>query len=147
MDEARPMVRRLQFKGICHDVLDTFASRNNDIGGYWALGLYRAFLESTEAQQLLLGLKAGTTSPEDLKFNASAIYYRDEISRMMDANGMPRNWFADGVVRFSIIGAETVRCEIEIVSDLGRIYRDSTIVTVRPHDPKREGRSSRYDGS
>ncbi|MGO4567793.1 hypothetical protein AB4Z52_22750 [Rhizobium sp. 2YAF20] len=134
------MARRKQFKGICHDILETFISRYNDLDGYWALGQYLGFLVDCNERQIQFNLRSAITLPDNAGFGASAAYYRGAIFRLMDANAMPRNWFADAYVTFSIIGPAKALCEIEVVSDLGKAYRCDRIVNVRPHNPSREQR-------
>lgn len=139
------MPRRKQFRGICHDILDSFVSRNNDLDGYWALGQYAAFLMTRGADQLVFHLQGGSTVPEDAGFAISAKYYRGAISKLMDANAMPRSWLADAYITFSMMGPSKALCSVEIASDVGRTYRSDCTVDARPHDAlseyRREGRS------
>ncbi|MUZ74352.1 hypothetical protein GOZ90_16810 [Agrobacterium vitis] len=134
------MPRRKQFKAIGHDILQTFASRYNDLNGYWALGQYVAFLHGPGKHHIEFDLERGTVVPDNVDFTLSALYYRGAIHRMMAANAMPRTWLAGATIRVSIMGSTTASCEIEIVSDLGKTYRSDYSVTARPHDPDREHR-------
>jgi len=138
------MARRKQFQAIGHDILRTFASRYNDLNGYWALGQYVGFLESLNERKIEFDLGRGTVVPDNAGFTASTRYYRAAISHMMVANGMPRTWLAGATIRFCIIDLTAASCEIEIVSDLGRTYRCEYVVKARRHDPDREHR--RVDG-
>jgi hypothetical protein len=140
------MPRRKQFRGICHDILESFVSRYNDLDGYWALGQYVAFLMARGEDRVVFHLQDGSTVPEDARFTASAPYYRRAIARLMDANAMPRSWLADASITFSITGSSKALCSIEIVSDLGRNYRSDLIVDVRPHDALREYRRAGNTG-
>lgn len=140
------MPRRKQFRGICHNILDSFVSRYNDLDGYWALGQYAAFLMARGEDQLVFQLQDGSTVPEDARFAVSAAYYRRAISRLMEASAMPRSWLADASITFSMMGSSKARCSIEIVSDLGRNYRSDIIVDVRPHDALSERRRAGNTG-
>lgn len=140
------MPRRKQFRGICHDILESFVSRYNDLDGYWALGQYAAFLMARGEDQLVFHLQDGSTVPEDARFTASAAYYRRAIARLMDANAMPRSWIADASITFSMTGSWKAGCSIEIVSDLGPNYRSDIVVDVRPHDALREYRRAGNTG-
>jgi hypothetical protein len=133
------MSRRRQFKGICHDILETFVSRYNDLDGYWALGQYVAFLNSIGERQIQFKLGNSIVVPDNARFGFSASYYREAIFRMMEANAMHRAWFSDATIRLAIVGPAKAVCEIEIVSDLHRAYRCDRTVNVRAHDPLREG--------
>lgn len=138
------MARRKQFQAIGHDILRTFASRYNDLDGYWALRQYVGFLESLNERKIEFDLGRGTVVPNNADFIVSARYYRAAISRMIAANGMPQTWFAGATIRFCVTDSTAASCEIEIVSDLGRTYRCEYVVKARRHDPDREHR--RVDG-
>lgn len=140
------MPRRKQFKGICRDILDSFVSRYNDLDGYWALGKYVVFLIDAGQRELRFRLQIGATVPECASFSAAAKYYRRAVSRLMDANAMPDHWLADAEIRFRMMGSTEVLCEIEIVSDLGRTYRNARRIGVSPHNPLREVRRGRPFG-
>jgi hypothetical protein len=133
------MARRKQFKGVCHDVIRTFASRYNDLYGYWALG-HLAFLENVNERQLTFNLRSGAVTPTNPAFCVSAKYYMSAIFRIMEGNAMPRPWLADATIRFSIVSDSRAACEIELVSDLGKVFRSSHAVKVRPHSTERERR-------
>lgn len=134
------MPRRKQFKGICHDILDSFVSRYNDLDGYWALGQYATFLKDCGQSELQIQLQKQSTLPEFTLFIVSATYYRGAVLRLMDANAMPHSWLADAYIRFSILGPASALCEVEIASDLGKAYRSRRRVIVRPHNPRCEHR-------
>lgn len=129
------MPRRKQFKGICHDILETFASRYNDLNGYWALGQYVAYLERRDRSQLQFNLGNEIGVPDNSAAAVAAGYYRGALLRMMKAQAMPQTWLADATITFSVVGQSRAACEIEIVCDLGRTYRRERTVDVRPHDP------------
>lgn len=134
------MGRRCQFQGISHDVLETFLSRNNDLGGYWALGQYRLFLEVTEQRQIEFRLVAGVTQPENGSFEFAAKFYNNAILRMMRSNAMPHSWLADVFITLAIIDQAEIHCDLTILSDLGKRYRSERTLTVRPHNPLEEYR-------
>jgi hypothetical protein len=134
------MSRRKHFKGICHDILQNFTSRNNDFDGYWAPGQYVSLLNRIGERQIQFDLKNSMVVPDGTGFTSSASFYRAAIYRLMEAHAMPQAWFADAAIKLSIIASAKAACEIEIVSDLGRIYRSNIIIDVRPHDPLLEMR-------
>lgn len=88
------MARRKQFQAISHDILRTFASRYNDLDGYWALGQYVGFLESLNERKIEFDLGRGTVVPNNADFIVSARYYRAAI--ISDDGG---EWDAPDVVR------------------------------------------------
>lgn len=134
------MPRRIQFKGICHDILDSFVSRYNDIGGYWALGIYARFLMRHREETLHLNLSHGKAVPEDRHFNISAAYYWQAILQVMAANKMPESWLKDACIKFKIDNSDYAYCSIEIESDLNKIFSYERSVLVFPHNPDNEQR-------
>ncbi len=134
------MSRRKQFQGICHDILGSFVSRYNDLEGYWAVGQYVLALDRLGERQLQLKLTHSTETSDHRAFAVSEEYYRGALLRMMEANAMPQAWLADGAIRVSIVAPAKAKCEIEIVSDLGKTYRSAHTISVRPHDPGVERR-------
>lgn len=133
------MARRRQFKGICQDVLDSFVSRYNDLNGYWALGQFVNILH-TGPKELQFQLAKGGTLPSRPDLSATSLYYQHAVLRLMAANNMPQEWFADAIIGFSMVGPTTASCYVEITTDLGKIYRCSRRLKVRPHDRMQERR-------
>lgn len=134
------MSRRKQFDGICHDILDSFVSRYNDIGGYWALGLYIRFLMRFREETLFFNLSDGKTVPEDRLFNISSAYYWRAILQMMAANKMPESWLKDARIKFRVDNSDYAYCSIEIETDLNRIFSRERLILVFPHNPDNERR-------
>ncbi len=132
------MPRRKQFNGICHDILDSFVSRYNDLDGYWALGQFKRFLIDNGQIQLRFDLHNGVTCPQNARFRLTAAYYWEAILRMMGSFNMPGHWLIEASITFAIIDKSQARCDIEIKSDLNRTYNRYRIVTINAHDPCRE---------
>jgi hypothetical protein len=88
------MARRRQFVGICRDVLDSFVSRYNDINGYWALGQFVNILH-TGPPELIFQLREGETLPSHANLGATSLCYYRAVLRLMAANHMPQEWFAN----------------------------------------------------
>ena len=57
------MSGRNKLRGVAHAVLGSFISRNNDIDGYWALGLLRSFADTAGVAELRFDLVTGTAEP------------------------------------------------------------------------------------
>ena len=123
-------------------VLGSFVGRHNDFEGYWALGQYALSLERLGQRQLQFDLKNEIAVPSFPSADIAAVYFRSAIFRMMVANAMPPDWFADAGITVSIAVPNKMDCTIEIVSDLGRSYKQHCLIDVRPHDPAVEHRRS-----
>ncbi len=133
------MARRRQFKGISRDVLDSFVSRYNDLNGYWALGQFVNILRAGP-QELCFHLREGHAQPSLPDLVATSLYYRHSVLRLMAANNMPQEWLAKAIIGFAMIELTTASCYVEIMTDLGTIYRSSQNLEVRPHNRMQERR-------
>ncbi|MDQ0454350.1 hypothetical protein [Rhizobium paknamense] len=134
------MARRNQFKGICHDLLESFVSRYNDHNGYWSLGHYVALLERLGKSQIQIHLTGEAATSEIPLIAVSEEYYRRAVFSMMEAHSMPKLWLRTATITVLVPAPAKARCDIEIVSDLGKTYRSERTLTARPHDPGTEVR-------
>ncbi len=134
------MARRRQFNAICHDLLETFISRYNDLNGYWALGYYQAHLLDEDYSHLEFNLVGPRTEPSSQPFPVSEAYYRGAVYRLMRANVMPPEWLALARITFKSVTPEHASCVVYLQSDLGRAYQIGQSLKVRRHDPSRESR-------
>lgn len=132
------MPRRIQLRAIAHDVLDSFVSRYNDIGGYWAIGQYISFLMRNRIYCLRLNLKNGKSEPEYRLFNISSEHYWNMILNIMASNNMPSDWLKDAFIEFKINNSDYAYCEISIETDLNRIFKKSRSILAFPHNPSKE---------
>lgn len=139
------MARRRQFRGICRDLVATFTSRNNDLNGYWALGLFRSLLDEAGLSELSIDLADGTTIPPWSEVGTTAKYYRELLLHLMEASQLPRNWLAKGTMQVKTDWLNKMVCKVEVTSDLGKTYSFSSTEYVRPHDLYRKGRRRIYD--
>lgn len=57
------ILRRSKLRNIANGLLGTFVSRNNDIDGYWGLGMLRSFADSKGVQQVTIDLLETNTRP------------------------------------------------------------------------------------
>ncbi|TWF52218.1 hypothetical protein FHW37_105317 [Neorhizobium alkalisoli] len=133
------MARRRQFKGICRDVLNNFASRYNDLNGYWAVGQF-AQIAHLGSHNLKFQLREGVTVPPYPEFTPTSSYYWRTVLRLMTANKMSEGWLSHATIVFSMVGPTIASCYIEITTDLGKIYSDTKTIAVRPHDQMKEHR-------
>jgi hypothetical protein len=52
-------------KGIAGGILGSFLSRNNDLDGYWGMGILRLLAQEHGVEMVYLDLLAGTCMPPD----------------------------------------------------------------------------------
>lgn len=127
--------RRRSIPSVLHNVLDTLQSRYSDHGGYWIYGFLVGELAEAAAIDLLGSDEWGSDAWRAFVFLARA--------RFVDQIAM------NGVARFvrraelTVEPGAALTLTLEVESDQGRSYRQSTSVNALPHDPTRETRSRR----
>lgn len=132
------MPRRKQLKGVSQNILESFASRWNDLDGFCALGQYVNFLMKDGTRKLVFDLKNGRTTPNNPVFDDAARYYWQAILYIMRQNKMPEQWLQNATITFALKAADRCNCEIILQSDQGKSYSHSCTVFVLPHNPLNE---------
>lgn len=79
------MTKLSRWRNIAAGLLGSFVSRNNDVGGYWALGLLYA--ESDELR-MRLDLLARTAMPDGVAATTVARNYGELLRRAMEREGI-----------------------------------------------------------
>jgi hypothetical protein len=147
---------------VAEAVLGSFVSRNNDVDGWWAIGLLASWLQPPK--QLTIDLLAGTSHP-DLSTNPSGLRalprtWSAEFARLLDAQHIrsrprraglhlqflpnDRSRPRDFILRRDVPDADLVllRAEAEIEDNAGRLFSAATESLVLPHDERAERRSA-----
>ncbi len=150
------MPQRKALKGVAHGLLGTFVSRNNDIDGYWGLGVLRLFAEQNDFSLLTLDLLSDSLgrfpdSPLGIAEKTYHEWFRNVLQKSgVDVDNVAR---ADISVRFSTFDEfpNTIRdtrgepylCTVTIVQANGNMYLTSKLGCCASHDPNSELRSNR----
>ena len=148
------MTRRGELKDVASALLGSFVSRNNDVGGYWGLGLLRSAADRDRTNMLYFDLKAASAAPGDPTAASISQTYRDLLARQLARRRIPSGFVlkAEITVQFAIEESlfasmptygEPVRCAVLLVDGRGREYRQSALTACAPHDPTRESRRGR----
>lgn len=144
-----------KLKSVAAGVLGSFVSRNNDVGGYWALGQLRAQCLSQHVSQIRFDLLAGTASLDDGIAQRVAVAYRQFVLRQLQCNALDVERLRGSVVVLDFAPNEPVTvkgyasygdpfsCVVQLENDRGRVYAREYVGRCVPHDPTRELRSSR----
>ena len=153
------MVRRRSLKGIASGLATSFASRNNDADGYWAMGKLLRYANASGTTKLLVDLLAASDQPlaED-PIGLVADRYRKQLEKQLATQKLSPLWAVAARVHidFSVLEGDLKRhtifgrgqpfgCAVEIVDDNGRLYSAKAYGRVNEHDPKKECRSVRRD--
>lgn len=153
------MVRRRSLKGIACGLATSFASRNNDADGYWAMGKLLRYANVSGATVLLIDLLAASDQPlaED-PVGLVADRYRKQLSKQLAKQNLSPSWAVAARVhidfsvpegylkRHTISGrGQPFGCDVQIVDDNGHMYSAKAYGRVAEHDPRKESRSVRHD--
>lgn len=140
------MPRRKELQGVCNDLLDSFVSRYNDLGGYWALGKMQAFLLERESNLLCFDLVDEGSLPRTHPFFATSAYYPRALRRLLRAKRISVHWVASGNICVSSLTNTDLECSIVLRSDLGREFSAKRSECVHAHDPNVEFQSAGMTG-
>ncbi len=147
------MAKRL-LKNIASGLLGTFVSRNNDIDGYWALGILRLIAEKKELYQIDLNLIESDSKNRYIKYCEKN--YSDWLQKTLERYdlSLPSLLSAKIYLRFensfdtypNLIkdtrGLPYV-CTVELGDTTGKLYTVVKVGVCSPHDPRKEYRSTR----
>ncbi|MBN2529807.1 MAG: hypothetical protein JXR76_25680 [Deltaproteobacteria bacterium] len=155
------MVNRREIKGIAAGIVGKFSSRNNDIGGYWALGvLYRDAVRngSTVVQ---LNLLTGDIQPPIRNAGPLISYFREYLFFRLKAVGFEEYQIKGATVELkfglkenpneSVLRKDTwgepYLCRVFLVDDLGKCRSFEKSGWCAQHNSKLERQSARaYEG-
>ena len=144
--------KRRALRGIAADAAASFVSRNNDFDGYWAIGRLHLHAREHSTTKILIDL-SGDLSASLSRFASITARYRSMIETQAASKGL-------GIHRAHIElefdlpvnmlgGTQCVAdetgfiCSLTIVDDRGGTWAHKIPGCCRPHDPKRESRSTR----
>lgn len=139
-----------ELTSVAQAIVGSFVSRNNDVDGWWAIGVLESVLPAPD-RALQIDLLAGTSAP-DLSgvhsgLRALAATWRSVFARLVEIQQVrhaPRQ--AQLGLRFlpvDVSGADlqVFRCEVVVEDDRGRLFTASREGVCRPHDERVERRS------
>jgi hypothetical protein len=72
--------RRRTIHGIVAGILGSFVSRNNDVGGYWAIGKLYAHARCSQTQTLAVNLLTSEILPGGLEFGPMLLAYSSKLA-------------------------------------------------------------------
>jgi hypothetical protein len=131
-------------------------SRNNDIDGYWGIGVLCKSVLLSDRKTVKIDLLNSTLTLSSPAFSSLLDFYCSMLDSQLFAYGIPKEIIASATVKVkfdqkfqnpylhwrSAFGNPCV-CECEICDDKGHVYVVVGGTYCYPHDPKRERRSNR----
>jgi len=150
------MPRRRELAGIADAIAGSFASRNNDVNGDWALGqLYRRAKEGGSLQ-LTVRLLPNDDSDVGEPMASVSTAYRAFLKAHLGQHRLPSSWVASVCVEVQFestlampefpgthAGGRPFHCQVVPVDDRAREHKAASRRWCWPHDPAREPQSTR----
>ncbi len=138
-------------KDIAYGFCNTFNSRNNDVDGYWGIGVLYLHAIEHNTQVVCIDLLRRTISPKSNRLQILANTYANYISNRANQYGLPNDWITAATVmlRFNCTeGAQPYRSacgdpyviEMSFQAKTGFQHTNQKTGYCRPHNPKRERR-------
>lgn len=143
-------------KGIAAGVAAKFVSRNNDVNGYWALGVLYRSATRADSSEISIDLVSGESSPAT-KYSARladplSTFIYDQLRKLDFAEEQLTNAkvsLSFGVrptsaqMRDKRTWGDPFTCQVALTDDLGRSWTYLERGWCGQHDPAREHRSNR----
>ena len=149
------MARR-ELLDIAGALAGSFVSRNNDLDGYWTLGLLRSYADSNHVGHLRFDVANSGTQPENELLLRVAETYRQLLARQLTTRRIAR----EVVVRAEVVltfdrdapNASSLAtygspfsCTVRLTDHRDREFERCIVGRCAPHDPRRELRSTRAE--
>jgi hypothetical protein len=154
------MSRRRSIKSIASGLAGSFISRNNDVDGYWGIGMLCLLCRQNSLETISISLLGEETEPlaSDELVRGIKDHYSEKLSQMLSKAKIEPSWVRSATVSL-VFGTSgelpepplstwggAFLCTVEIMDDLGQSRTASLAGRCGPHDAKRESRSARAVG-
>lgn len=142
------MGKRDQLRAVAHGTASAFASRNNDLGGYWAIGKLCRHAVESGTLVISFDLLEREVTPEWRDADAICARGATRFAVHVERLGLPLSAIRGAVVdlRFEPSDDPSLvryRCAARIVDDRERAHEAVVCGVCWPHDPSMELRSTR----
>lgn len=150
------MPRRAQLLEIASGLLGSFVSRNNDVGGYWALGVLYRQAQEQGRMQVEIPIWPLNDSLNDALIESLAEKYGQIFLSLMARQQIPLSWLRSATLsvefespnanpryRQSHAAERPFVCRLSLTSDLDRKHQLALSGWCWPHSEQREHQSTR----
>lgn len=144
------MPRRKDFRGVAFGLLGTFVSRNNDVGGYWALGKLYKHARVSKAYEVHVDLVRSAIVPPNPEFSDMVRHFRQMLTDQLVARRLPEEWLREADVRVTFFESKSVdrpgdvfECLVTLTDDLGGTHKAQENGACWIHDSAKECKSTR----
>lgn len=149
------MGRRSNLKDVAYGLLSSFISRNNSVGGYWALGKLSLIARQQGATTLFIDLLCTPDEPLAPEVAEVRAYYASWLRRALKHHALRDGILVRANVRLeferedlrAIARAHGYRdyppflCQVHLLDDHAAEYVYEAVGACHPHDPALESRS------
>jgi len=147
-----PRLRKL--KGVATGLLGSFVSRNNDIDGYWGVGVLCREAAESKRDVIVLDLCQGLGSPDTSASAFAAAAYTQRLAVVLRNAHFAQSCVTGAkiILKFGEPSATHARevafnCSVVLTDNAGRSCTVASSGHCWPHDPAFELRSARRAGS
>jgi hypothetical protein len=150
------MPRRRQLKGIAFGIASSFVSRNNDVDGYWGLGIFYKLAKEAGLNRFALNLVTGESVPTFKYSKRVAKPYHDFLMKQLNKQGFNESQVKMAIVNidfnvtptkkqiiFKATWGEAFACRVHLTDDRGTVWSSEYREWCGIHNPKKELRSTR----
>lgn len=149
------MARRCELKSVASGIATSFISRNNDINGYWAIGILYKYTSESRMHKFTLNLLTGESSPEFAHSQIIAQHYCDYIHKQIKSKRFRKLTISSSTVEIQFNTPSNTQhihrttygdpfiCTVSIVDDLNKSHICKERGWCHKHNPNNEMRSAR----
>src|ERR1700741_3754733 len=105
------MPSRRDFRGVAFGLLGAFVSRNNDVGGYWALGKLYEHMRAYDAGEIRIDLVRSVITPPNPEFSHMVGHFRQMLADQLAVRSLPNEWLKDADVRVKFSGEKSASAD------------------------------------
>jgi hypothetical protein len=147
------MARR-ELLDVAAAIAGSFVSRNNDVNGYWSLGLLRSYADYHNLRCLRFDILAPDAIQDSELLNLISDRYRSFLARQLTVRKIARATVSRAEVALTFdpeapnVPADPTygapfSCLVRLTDHSGREFQRRLLGCCNPHNPLRELRSSR----
>lgn len=158
------MRRRSEIGSIASGMLHSFVSRNNNLGGYWGIGVLYLYAQQVGELTVTLDILSGSVDPPAARlpriyqqphFAGLIWQYRTMLHTLLNKRDVPHAWVAEAVFRIEFESqlaepaypsagenSRAFACSLSVKDDLGRLRVFRVDGWCWPHNPWRESKSA-----
>lgn len=144
------MPRRKELVDVIRGLTSSFDSRNNDVQGYWALGVLYYFAKTNHICLFKFDLLNQTIQPSISYFQQITSTYHSNLQRLINAKNINSQWLKSVSITIEFDNYSKQHNHIKypvgdpyviigkIIDDRGKIFESTIYGKCQSHDPTKE---------